>query len=189
MPKVTLPSHCLLRTSTLRSILAAAIALALVALLLSRFFTATHAAVAVEHQQKSVVGSLVGHSAPDFAITLWNSSPGETIHLLALRGRVVVVNFWASWCDPCHDEAPVLVSVAKSHAAEGVVFLGVALETDDSDGLAFIRQYHLPYDCGPASDSVAVAYGLVGIPVTVTINAKGVIVGQIDGPVTSTRSA
>jgi cytochrome c biogenesis protein CcmG/thiol:disulfide interchange protein DsbE len=133
-----------------------------------------------------VIGQLVGHPAPDFTVTLWNGTPGEKIHLAALHGKVVVVNFWASWCDPCHSEAPVLASVAHQYDAKGIVFIGVALETQDNDGREFIHQYHVPYECGPAPDSLAVAYALTGIPVTVTINAEGVVEGQIDGPVTAT---
>lgn len=189
MPLLTLRLRYISRRSILRSAVAIVIALGLLALLFSRFYTATHTIVTIEHQQKSLTGQLVGHPAPDFTITLWNGTPGEKIHLAALHGRVVVLNFWAAWCDPCHDEAGVLAGVAQSntqsHATNSVVFLGIALETEDTDGQQFLRQYHVPYDCGPAPDSVAVAYALTGIPVTVTINAKGVVVGQIDGPVTT----
>jgi len=157
----------------------------LLGLLISRFYSATHTVATIEHQGQGVIGQLVGHPAPDLTVTLWNGTPGEKMNLAALHGKVVVVNFWASWCDPCHSEAPILASVAHQYAAKGIVFIGIALETQDSDGLNFIRQYHVPYECGPAPDSLAVAYALTGIPVTVTINAKGVVEGQIDGPVTA----
>jgi cytochrome c biogenesis protein CcmG, thiol:disulfide interchange protein DsbE len=173
------------RTSALGIALSALVALGMLFLLLARFFSATGEVVATVHQQREVIGPLVGHPAPDFTITLWNGVPGQQIHLAALRGKVVVVNFWASWCDPCHSEAPVLSQVAKSYAARGVVFVGIALETQDTDGREFIRQYHVPYGCGPAPDSVAVTYALTGIPVTVAINARGILVRQIEGPVTS----
>jgi thiol-disulfide isomerase/thioredoxin len=189
IPKLDLVSSYLSRTSRttiLRGAVAIVVALLLLGLLISRFYTATHTVATIEHQGQGVIGQLVGHPAPDFTVTLWNGTPGEKIHLTALHGKVVVVNFWASWCDPCHSEAPVLASVAHQYSAKGIVFIGVALETQDNDGLEFIHQYHVPYECGPAPDSLAVAYALTGIPVTVTINAEGVVEGQIDGPVTAT---
>ena len=173
------------RTTLLRAAAAIVVALVLLGLLISRLYSATHTVATIENQGQGVIGQLVGHPAPDFTVNLWNGTPGEKIHLAALHGKVVVVNFWASWCDPCHSEAPVLASVAHQYAGKDVVFLGIALETQDSDGLSFIRQYHVPYNCGPASDSLAAAYALTGIPVTITINAQGVIEGQVDGPVTT----
>jgi cytochrome c biogenesis protein CcmG, thiol:disulfide interchange protein DsbE len=173
------------RTSALGIALSVLVALGLLLLLLARFFSATGEVVATVHQQREVIGPLVGHPAPDFTITLWNGVPAQEIHLAALHGKVVVVNFWASWCDPCHSEAPILSQMAKSYAARGVVFVGIALETQGAEGQQFLRQYHVPYGCGPAPDSVAVTYGLTGIPVTVAINAQGILVRQIEGPVTS----
>ncbi|MGO8947195.1 MAG: TlpA family protein disulfide reductase [Ktedonobacterales bacterium] len=166
--------------------LTALVVLGLLLVLLSRFYSATSVVITTVRQEKEVVGPLVGHPAPDFTITLWNGAPGEKVlHLAALRGKAVVVNFWASWCDSCQSEAPVLAQVAKSYAARGVVFVGIALETDDTAGQQFIRQYQVPYGCGPAPDSLAVAYSLTGIPVTVAINAKGILVRQLEGPVNS----
>ena len=177
------------RRTLLTSAAAVLVALLLLSLLLARLVSATHTVATIEQQQQSVLGGLVGHTAPDFSIPLWNGASVAQIHLSALRGHVVVVNFWASWCDPCHAEAPVLSGVAKTEAAHGVIFLGVALETANSDGIAFLHQYHVVYDCGPAPDSLAVAYGLTGIPVTMTITAKGIIAAQLDGPVTATSLA
>jgi thiol-disulfide isomerase/thioredoxin len=173
------------RTSALGIALTTLVVLGLLLLLVVRLYSATSVVVSTVHQQQEVIGPLVGHSAPDFTITLWNGTPGEKVHLATLRGRAVVLNFWASWCDPCHSEAPVLAQMAKGYAAKGVVFVGVALETDNASGQQFIRQYQVPYDCGPAPDSVAVAYALTGIPVTVAINAQGILVRQIEGPVTA----
>ncbi len=165
--------------------LSALVVLGLILVLLTRIYGATSAVVSTVHQQKVVLGQLQGHPAPDFTITLWNGTPGEIVHLAALRGKAVVVNFWASWCDPCHSEAPLLAQLAKDYAAQGVVFLGIALETSETDGQQFIRQYQVPYGCGPAPDSLAVAYALTGIPVTVAINAQGIVVRQLEGPVTA----
>jgi cytochrome c biogenesis protein CcmG/thiol:disulfide interchange protein DsbE len=180
----SLRARQLSRRTLLTTAAAVLVALLLLSLLLARLVSATHTVATIQQQQQSVLGGLVGHSAPDFTIPLWNGAPGARLHLSALRGHVVVVNFWASWCDPCHVEAPVLTSIAKAEAAHGVIFLGVALETENADGISFLHQYHVVYDCGPAPDSLAVTYGLTGIPVTMTITAKGSIAAQLDGPVT-----
>jgi cytochrome c biogenesis protein CcmG/thiol:disulfide interchange protein DsbE len=180
------------RAAVVRIAVTGVIALALLVLLLSRVLGATRTVVAtqqqLQHTHQSLIGRLVGHPAPDFTITVWNGAAGnggETVHLAALHGKPVVINFWASWCEPCQGEAPILAHAAKTYAAQGVVFVGVALETQPADGQQFVRQYGIPYPCGPAPDSVAVAYGLTGIPVTVAINAQGILVQQINGPITT----
>src|SRR5579885_3012669 len=71
---------------------------------------------------------LIGHPAPDFTISVWNGAAGQQIHLAALKGKPVVVNFWASTCVPCQTESPVLVEAAKQYASQGVVFVGVDSE-------------------------------------------------------------
>ncbi len=182
----TLRQTRLTRSSILGALLSIVVLLVLLVVLLLRFYSATSAVITTVHQQKTIIGQLAGHPAPDFTIPLWNgTSPAKTIHLAALRGSAVVVNFWASWCDPCHGEAPILAQVAKTYAGRRVVFVGIALETNEADGREFLQQYQVPYDCGPAPDSLAMAYGLTGIPVTVAINAKGVLVRELEGPVTA----
>lgn len=98
-----------------------------------------------------------------------------------LKGQPVVLNFWASWCDPCHDEAPLLTSAWHTYGARGVVFLGLAWQTDQQDGLRFMRQYGMTYPCGPAPTSMATTYMLPGLPVIVLVDRRGVIVQRFVG--------
>jgi len=102
-----------------------------------------------------------------------------------LRGRPVVVNFWASWCIPCKGEAPLLASSARVHRGK-VVFLGIDVQDFKSDARRFLRRYDTPYVSvrdGPGSTYAH--YGLTGVPETYWIDARGRIVahyaGQING--------
>ena len=158
--------------------IAVLVALALAALLASRLITATKTAV-------SGPASLVGHPAPDFTVPLFNGSSGQRVHLATLRGKVVVVNFWASWCEPCQGEAPVLVAASRSYAAQGVAFVGLAVHDEQPDSLAFLRQYGITYPTGPATDALISAYALPGLPITVVVDRHGILVKRFTGPVTT----
>lgn len=127
---------------------------------------------------------LVGHPAPDFAISLWNSSSRQQVHLAALRGKPIVVNFWASWCDPCRTEAPILETAWQHYQSRGVVFIGIAFEENEKDGTAFLQQYHVTYLNGPdTTGNISNVYRVtnVGVPETVFIDRQGVVVSKYQG--------
>lgn len=107
-----------------------------------------------------------------------------TLSLGALRGRPVVVNFWASWCIPCKLEAPVLTASARAHAGT-VVFLGIDVQDLKSDGRAFLRKYKVDYvSLRDRSNSVYDAYGLTGVPETYYLDSTGRAVAHAAGQVT-----
>ncbi|HKV84260.1 MAG TPA: TlpA disulfide reductase family protein [Ktedonobacterales bacterium] len=161
-----------------RGVVAGVVAIALVVVLVSRFQHATSSA----RKLASVPDPQIGHLAPDFTFTLWNgASPQQQVHLNALRGSPIVVNFWATWCDPCRAEAPILASAFKSYSARGVQFLGVAFQSSPADARAFMAQYNIAYPCGPAPDALASEYGLTGLPVTLVINRSGVVTQKFMG--------
>jgi cytochrome c biogenesis protein CcmG/thiol:disulfide interchange protein DsbE len=105
------------------------------------------------------------------------------VNLRELRGRPVVLNFWASWCIPCRDEAPILHGGAARHRGQ-VVFVGVDIRDLTDDALGFARKYKINYVSvhdggGKTWDS----YGLTGVPETYFIDAQGRIVAHIPGAV------
>jgi cytochrome c biogenesis protein CcmG/thiol:disulfide interchange protein DsbE len=123
---------------------------------------------------------LVGRPAPPF--TLAPVGGGEAMSLAALRGRPVVVNFWASWCAPCDEEHPVLTQAARSLAGD-VHFVGVVYEDTEPNAAAYLKQRGsaFPSLVDPGSRT-AIAYGVFGVPETYFIDAQGTIVSKFVGP-------
>jgi cytochrome c biogenesis protein CcmG/thiol:disulfide interchange protein DsbE len=104
--------------------------------------------------------------------------------LADLRGRPVVVNFWASWCIPCREEAPRLRAAAQAHAGT-VLFLGVDVQDLSGDARRFAGKYHMNYlSVRDKGDSTYRAYGLTGVPETYYLDARGRIVAHSPGEVT-----
>jgi thiol-disulfide isomerase/thioredoxin len=104
---------------------------------------------------------------------------GGAVSLHSLRGRPVVLNFWASWCGPCLAETPLLVRLQKVYGPRGVIFVGVDVTDEISDARRFVAQYHVDYIVVRATDDkVMRAYAVLGLPTTVFIRADGVVVDK-----------
>jgi cytochrome c biogenesis protein CcmG/thiol:disulfide interchange protein DsbE len=105
------------------------------------------------------------------------------LDLRELRGRPVVINFWASWCIPCRDEAPILNASARAHAGE-VVFLGVNIQDLKTDALAFSREFDTPYvSVRDRGNGTYEDYGLTGVPETYYLDGRGRIVAHSPGAI------
>ena len=123
----------------------------------------------------------IGKPAPDFTLNRVDE-PG-TLQLAALRGKVVVLNFWASWCYPCNQEAPTLQAAAKRWG-DRVVVLGVDVNDPTSDARKFARKFKLTYPLVHDNHNVtSPKYGLTGLPETFFLDRTGKVVVHVPGEV------
>ena len=107
--------------------------------------------------------------------------------LRELRGHPVVINFWASWCSPCKDEAPRLAASARAHAGK-VAFVGIDVQDFSGDARRFLKRFDTPYVSVHAGGSgVYEDYGLTGLPETYWLDSRGRIVAHYPGEVSRDR--
>ncbi len=107
-----------------------------------------------------VASTATGQLAPNFTL---KSLDGKTVKLSDYRGKAVLVNFWATWCEPCNVEMPWLVDLHKKYASQGFEILGVAMDDIGEKGIAkFAQEKHVDYPILIGDDPVGDAYG--GIP-------------------------
>ena len=112
-----------------------------------------------------------GLVARDFELALLD---GESLQLFELRGSVVVLNFWASWCPPCRWEMPAFESIWREYRDRGVVFVGVAVSDQRSDAQAFADKVGVTYPLGlDDSGDITRAYKVLKLPTTILIDREG----------------
>jgi cytochrome c biogenesis protein CcmG/thiol:disulfide interchange protein DsbE len=127
---------------------------------------------------------LMGNQAPPFTVTLFD---GKQLSLADLRGKVVFLNFWASWCPPCRAEARDLEAAWKRYKDQNVVFLGIDIQDTEKAALAFLKEFEITYPNGrDASGKVSIDYGVWGIPETFFIDPEGRITYKHVGDLGST---
>jgi cytochrome c biogenesis protein CcmG/thiol:disulfide interchange protein DsbE len=118
----------------------------------------------------------VGSVAPGFDLA---SLDGGRVDLAELRGRPVIVNFWASWCRPCREEFPLLQEVADRHAGDGLAVVGIVYQDRTQPARAFMERYGATWTAAmDPDDRVANAYNILGPPETFFIGRDGRIVAR-----------
>ena len=132
------------------------------------------------HQQHA---PRVGATAPAFTLNRLEG-PGK-VSLASFRGRPVVLNFWASWCNPCKSEAAVLERDWTRYRDRGVVFLGVDYHDLAPDARSFVRHHELTFPMlQDGSGRVTGSYGISQVPETYVLSRQGRVVAHLAGPIT-----
>jgi cytochrome c biogenesis protein CcmG/thiol:disulfide interchange protein DsbE len=132
------------------------------------------------HQQHAPA---VGAVAPTFTLHRLDG-PGN-VSLASYRGKPVVLNFWASWCDPCKSEAAVLERDWTSYRNRGVVFLGVDYHDLAGDARRFVSAHALTFPMlEDGSGDVTGSYGISQVPETYVLDRQGRVVAHLAGPIT-----
>jgi cytochrome c biogenesis protein CcmG, thiol:disulfide interchange protein DsbE len=145
----------------------------LLALILTQLLTpATH----------PVSDPLVGHPAPNFSLVMLHSATGKSaLSLSNFKGKPIVLNFWASWCQPCKEELPLLENAWKQAQAQqkDIVFLGIDFQESSSDATSFLQLYGITYLVGlDTNGSIASKYRVTSLPQTIFIDRNGTVTSR-----------
>lgn len=123
-------------------------------------------------------------NAPDFSLS---SLDGTAVRLADLRGRTVVIDFWATWCPPCEFQIPILNEIYQAHRADGVEVLGISVDTEGPDAVrAYVEEHGARYPILLGTEALARQFGAPGFPSLVVVAPDGtfgeVHVGLIEVP-------
>ena len=121
---------------------------------------------------------VAGDAAPEFSIRADN---GRTVTLPNFGGKLLVLNFWATWCPPCVQETPSLSRFAAAYAPKGVVVLGISVDKDEAAYRAFLRKFN-PEFLTVREDKLHEDYGTFMYPETYIIDAKGKVLQKLAEP-------
>jgi peroxiredoxin len=121
-----------------------------------------------------------GVQAPEFDLA---TADGKRVSLTALRGHVVLLNFWATWCPPCREEMPSMERLYQEFKTQGLAVLAVDIQESPKQVARFMRDFRLTFPALLDTDAaVAGRYGARGLPSTYLIDRNGRVVGQAVGP-------
>jgi cytochrome c biogenesis protein CcmG/thiol:disulfide interchange protein DsbE len=127
--------------------------------------------------------SAAAHSvAPDFSLRDLNN---QTLDLANYRGKVVLLDFWATWCTPCRDEIPRFVEFQNKYRERGLQVIGISMDDDAKPVREFYRQFKMNYPVALGNEKIAEAYGgVLGLPITFLIGREGRVaakhIGELD---------
>ena len=186
-----LSSRALSTRTGRRTVVLAAAALAgvlLIVVLATGWAGSGNSSVTTVDGNTSAVLYSAGHRplAPEFTAT---TLTGSKLSLSDYRGKVVVLNFWGSWCVPCRAEAPTLAALAAKYQPSGVSFLGVDVRDTTASALAFAHSFHITYpSVSDESSAITLDFTakvpIAGTPTTLVVDRTGHIAGAVFGTVT-----
>ena len=114
--------------------------------------------------------------APDFTLKQLN---GQPLTLSSYRGKVVLLDFWATWCYPCREEIPHFVEFQKKYADRGLQVIGVSMDDSPEPVPTFYQQYHMNYPVVMGNPKIGESYGgLLGLPITFLLDRQGRITAK-----------
>jgi peroxiredoxin len=135
-------------------------------------------------RQTKTQGGAVGTAAPAFALP---DLEGNTVRNTDFQGKVVLLNFWATWCPPCRDEVPDFVRLQSKYRDQGLAIVGLSLDQGGArDVRPFVDEYDVNYTMLLAGEKTADEYGgILGVPTTFVLDRNGTIVKRFVGRVSS----
>lgn len=137
--------------------------------------------VAAQQEQAQQAKSGDFPVAPDFSLT---DIFGQNLSLSKYRGKVVLLDFWATWCQPCRMEIPGFVQLQKKYGADGFQAIGLSMDDSSQPVLDFYKQFSMNYPVAMGSDKVSELYGgIIGLPTTFLIGRDGRIYDKVPGAV------
>ena len=138
--------------------------------------------IGLNRDPREVPSPLINKAAPDFSLSQLHE-PQQSISSAQMRGKVWLLNVWASWCVACRQEHPVMVAFAKQNL---VPIIGLNYKDQRADGIAWLEQLGNPYQVSAFDDKgrVGIDFGVYGVPESFLIDKKGVIRFKQIGPMT-----
>lgn len=122
--------------------------------------------------------ALAAGAAPSFELKTFE---GQGISLAGMSGKPVVLNFWASWCQPCREEAPILQALWEQYRAQGLMVVGVDYVDTEPEAKKYIQEFKITYPNGPdVGTRVSQAYHITGVPETYFITRDGKLLSGAD---------
>jgi peroxiredoxin len=116
------------------------------------------------------------HPAPDFSLT---DLSGHPLRLSDYRGKVVILDFWATWCEPCKEEIPHFIEMQNKHSAQGLQILGISMDDSEPPVRQFQQQFKMNYPVAVGTPHLADQYGgVLGLPITFIIDREGRITSR-----------
>jgi cytochrome c biogenesis protein CcmG/thiol:disulfide interchange protein DsbE len=123
------------------------------------------------HAPQPTTSPSVNHMAPDFTLP---QLEGKDLRLSSYRGKVVLLDFWASWCAPCREETPHLIELQQKYGDRGLQIIGVSMDDSPDPARAFYQQFHMNYPVVMGNAKTGERYGgVLGLPIAFLINGDG----------------